>query len=190
MSESLVTEGVQPQGDAQVQGQEPTVTDGQANNEPAQGIPDNYEFTMPEGVELDKALLNEFVPIAKELKLTQAQAQKLVDLQTKTVKGIEDSRAQGWETMQEQWVSNSKSDKEYGGLQFEANVALARKAVAQFGTDALKEALDSTGMGNHPEMLRFMYRVGKAISEDTMRVGQAKPEAPKDIAHRLYPTMN
>ena len=33
------------------------------------------------------------------------------------------------------------------------------------------EMLDSSGLGNHPEMIRFLHRVGKAISEDSVVVG-------------------
>jgi len=45
-------------------------------------IPDVYaDFKVPEGMEVDKSLLNEALPVFKEMKLSQEEAQKLVDLQ-------------------------------------------------------------------------------------------------------------
>ena len=43
----------------------------------------------------------------------------------------------------------------------------AKSALDTFGNDALKSLLVETGFGNHPEIIRFMYRAGKAISEDS-----------------------
>ena len=44
------------------------------------GAPEKYEaFTLPEGYEVDEQLLNEFTPTLKELGLTQAAAQKVMD---------------------------------------------------------------------------------------------------------------
>ena len=50
----------------------------QKNEAPA--VPEAYEFTMPEGVALDKAASDEFSAVAKELKLDQATAQKVADV--------------------------------------------------------------------------------------------------------------
>ena len=36
-----------------------------------------------------------------------------------------------------------------------------------FGTEPFKQLLSESGLGNHPEVIRFMYRAGKAISEDS-----------------------
>ncbi|ECV7263739.1 TPA: peptidase, partial [Salmonella enterica subsp. enterica serovar Strathcona] len=44
------------------------------------GAPEKYAFTAPEGQELDTSALAQFEPVARELNLTQEQAQKLVDV--------------------------------------------------------------------------------------------------------------
>lgn len=135
-----------------------------------QGAPETYaDFQMPEGVELDKAAVSKFVPLAKELNLTQEQAQKVVSLYASevlpaVVAQIADARVQ----QTQQWLEQSMADKVIGGAHFDANVAVAKKALDSFGTPELKAALDETGLGNHPEVIRLLANIGKRISEDGM----------------------
>jgi hypothetical protein len=145
-------------------------------------VPEKYEFTAPEGVELDAAAVAEFEPIAKELKLTNDQAQKLVDLQTKFVQ----KQHEQWNRTVETWVSEIKSDKEIGGQALTENVKHAQRAITQFGTPELKAALDTTKMGNHPELVRVFARIGKAMAEDTFVSGSKPSNANKSAAEILY----
>ena len=86
------------------------------------------------------------------------------------------------------------SDDEFGGETFDANLKVAKSALDAFGTDPFKQLLSESGLGNHPEVIRFMYRAGKAISEDSYvgnsQGANAKSNGiPKDfdgIANALY----
>lgn len=148
-------------------------------------VPEDYEFQAPEGGELNKELVDEFKPLAKELGLSQENAQKLVDFQNKA----EQKKQENWNNLQQEWMDKSQNDQEFGGQAFEENVAVARKALDTFGNDAFKEFLDFAGAGNHPEVIRFLYRVGKAVDEDKMHKGNAS-DGPKDPAKILFPNMN
>lgn len=155
----------------------------------ATGEPVEYtDFTMPDGVEVDAELLDEFKPIAKELGLDQAKAQQLVDLGSKIAAKMHDSGIQAWRKQTTEWADQSRADQEVGGKEFDANLGTALAAVEKFGTPELKTILDESGFGNHPEVVRFMYRVGKAISGDTKLVNGTKPPS-KDRLHVIYPTM-
>ena len=66
------------------------------------------------------------------------------------------------------------------------NLALAIKAVEMFGDAELRSVLDSTGMGNHPVIVRAFYKAGKAISEDTVIRGRNVPTSDKTMADALY----
>ena len=46
-------------------------------------------------------------------------------------------------------------------------MAVAQGALARFGTPGLRAFLTESGGGNHPEVIRFMARVGNAIAEHT-----------------------
>src|SRR5687767_12536146 len=82
--------------------------------EPKTGAPEKYEdFTLPEGIELDQAAMEGFLPVAKELNLTQEQAQKLVDLQTAYVKNAADAQAKAWDKQLTEWADAARADKEF-----------------------------------------------------------------------------
>jgi len=140
-----------------------------------------YEFKSPEGVDLDTASVDEFKAIAAELKLPADAAQKVVDLAIKR----EQARAEAFADQVQAWGDEVKADKEIGGAKLDENLATARKAVDQFGTPELKSLLNSTGMGNHPEVVRMMVKIGKAISEDKIVRGGEAGKA-KDAAQVLY----
>lgn len=138
----------------------------------AEGAPDAYaDFTTDEGFELDAGVLSDFQALAKELNLSQASAQKLIDLQGK----LEAARATGAQqaitAQAETWAKAVENDAELGGEHFEATRETAAKAIQQFGSPELRQLLNETGLGNHPELVRFCQRIGKALSEDNLVLG-------------------
>lgn len=147
------------------------------------GAPEEYEpFTLPDGVEVDEAAAEQFKELARDLNLTQEQAQKLVDLQASRVQ----AQAEAWDKQLSDWADGARADKEFGGDKFDENIAVAKKALDKFGTPELRETLDA-GYGNHPEVIRLLYRVGKAISDDGFVAGGTSGQA--DKLAKLYPSM-
>ena len=135
---------------------------------PAEGAPEKYEFTAPEGKEYDSNLLTAFEAAAKDSNLTQETAQKLLD---KMAPAIAERQTEQVAAIRKDWFEASKSDKEFGGEKLEQNLGVAKKALDTFGSPELNQLLVSTGLGNHPEVIRMMYRAGKAIGEDTFVSG-------------------
>jgi len=183
-------EGVQ---DQQVSDETPVESE-TSESETPEGAPEKYEFNnkvadAPD--ELDPEVLTAFGDVAKELNLPQEAAQKVLD---KVAPVIQARQAKAIEQTKVEWANQSKSDEEFGGESLTENLDVAKASLDTFGTDALKTLLSETGLGNHPEVIRFMYRAGKAISEDSY-VGNsegANPSGsriPKDfngIANALY----
>ena len=184
------TEGVQEQ---QVS-DETSVVSETSEQETKQGAPENYEFNSKVAdapQELDSEVLTAFGDVAKELNLPQEDAQKVLD---KVAPVIQERQAKMLEQVRADWANESQTDEEFGGEALNENLNVAKQALDAFGTDAFKSLLQETGFGNHPEIIRFMYRAGKAISEDSY-VGNsegANPRGsniPKDfngIANALY----
>lgn len=157
------------------------------------GAPEKYEpFTMPEGYTLDEQLFDEFTPVLKELNLPQAAAQKVMDFAPKLIERTQQSTiAQVLEQTGlkdfPSWAAAVKTDKELGGDKYAENLAVAKKAIDTFGTPELRAVLKQTGLGNHPEVVRAFFKVGKQISEDTFVQG-SKAVPKKSTAEVLYPT--
>lgn len=149
-------------------------------------VPEKYELQMPEGFELDEEAWKVFEPEFRGLKLTNEQAQKLANANAK----VEQLRAQAAEkafnAQVEKWAEDVKADKELGGQAFEQVRDSALKAVGKFGTPELKALLNQTGLGNHPEFVRFCSRVGKQLREDDPVNVSGKATGGKSAAEILY----
>lgn len=157
--------------------------DAKADDKPA-GPPEKYEFTMPEGVELDAALMEKAEPVLRELNLTNEQANKLATLIAEQRVSEAQRSSDAYAQQVEDWGKSARDDKEFGGAAFEKSVEQAQKAIGQFGSPELKTLL-ADGLGNHPELIRFCVRVGKAIGEDG-GVDASKASTPKSAADTLY----
>lgn len=150
-----------------------------------EGAPEKYEFKAGEGVELDQEALKDFEPLARELNLNNEQAQKLVDMYgTKLLPMVQKQQAEAWQKQTEGWAESVKADKEIGGDKLTSSISTAQRALETFGTPELKEYLNTTGLGNHPELIKVFVKVGKAMSEDGMVTG--KESGQRTAAEVLY----
>ena len=164
-----------------------------SESETPEGAPETYEFNTKisdDSSELDPEVVTAFGEVAKELDLPQDAAQKVLD---KVAPLIQAKQAKVLEQVKTDWANDSQADKEFGGENLAENLNVAKTALDAFGSDSLKSLLHETGFGNHPEIIRFMYKAGKAISEDSY-VGNSEGAMsqgadPKDfnsIANALY----
>ena len=150
--------------------------------------PDTYaDFAMPEGITVDNVMLEAATPIFKEIGLTQEQAQKLVDFQAGQVQAGSERQNDDFNQMMGQWQKDSQNDSEFGGDNFDENIAIAQSAVDKFGTPELKQLLSDHGVGNHPEMIRFMVKVGKLTQEDVPGGSTNAIGGQTDRVQSLYP---
>jgi len=162
----------------------------EADESKDEGAPETYsDFTLSEGIETDKATMDEFKVLAKEENWSQEKAQKLVDLQNKAMIRVGDTLKQRWNGVQKEWRESTENDKAFGGDKLDESLVFAKSAIKKFGNDAFTEMLENTGMGNHPEVVRFLYKIGKSISEDDIMAGRAAASGPKDPAKILFPDM-
>lgn len=149
----------------------------------ADGAPEQYEFAAPEGQSFDPSVISAYSEVAKELNLSQEAAQKVLDkmgpiLATRSSEQVSQAVTQ--------WSTESKADKEFGGDALNENLAVAKRGLDAYGSPALKELLNKSGLGNHPEIIRAFWKAGKAISEDGIVTGGPSVLGGKSIADTLY----
>ena len=157
-------------------------------DEDKDGAPADYsEFKLPEGMDMDNEALQAFLPMAIESKLTQEQAQTFVDLQVKAVEKTLKKQADMWTDRVAEWTKAAENDEEYGKGEYDKSIMIARSAMRKIGGPNLAKALEDTGTGNHPEIIRLLYRLGKAIGEDNLDFGGINPGGQKTLAERMYP---
>jgi len=182
----------------------------ESEEEEESGAPESYEkFELPEGVEMTDEQFKEVSEFSQSLNLNQEQAQQAVNYHNEVVGRVladakEEANIQRMKT-QEDWVNQVKGDKEIGGAAMKENLSVALKSLNAFSDNAvdatgkpvldkaglpvskIAQALQESGFGDHPEMVRVFYRVGKLISEDSYLSGKAPTGAPKTQAETMYP---
>lgn len=182
---ALPPDGETPEQKAAREAAEKRVADEKAK---AEGAPEAYEdFTAPEGVELLGEPLEIFKSIAKEDNLSQSKAQRYIDAAVKLVEARDAQVQEHLTSVKEGWVNASKTDKEFGGDKLKESLSVAQKALKEFGSPELNELVVGAGLGDHPEFIRLLYRVGKKISEAPVVNGGAP--AAQDAASILYPSL-
>jgi hypothetical protein len=155
-----------------------------------------YNFKFPEGVEPEEEVISAFKELGKKHGLSQEAAQEVVDFQLGIEQKSQEEFKQALENVKQQWLDQSKKDPEFGGPKYEENMGFIAKAMKQYGTPELKQVLEDAAMANHPEIVRLLYRVGVAMSEDKVSGGAAgagqketSTNPFQQAARMMYPSM-
>lgn len=153
--------------------------------------PVKYEpFKMPEGVVANEKLLTEFSEVAAANKIPQDAAQKMVDIYANAVKEANDSPYRLWADTQKQWQETVRADPELGGDNFDTMRATIANAIDRVGgkeAEAARNALNFTGAGNNPDIIRLIYRFALPYSEGGQVEGRPAAVDKKTFAQTLYP---
>lgn len=137
-----------------------------------EGAPEEYkDFTVPDGMTFDKESATDFLTTAKELNLSQEQAQKLVDLYGTRLS----SQQEAQQKQSADWAAESK--KQYKKVDIE----LANKALSRFADKDTIDLLASTGLGNHPKLVGLFKSIGSQISEGKFVEPQSKGGSGKHL---------
>ena len=168
-----------------------------------EGLPDSYTFdapdSMPEGVSIDEGALENYKTVAKEVALSQEQFQKLVEYSLEQTQAAQADAEAGWNSRVQEWREAARTDTEFGGENYDANVRSALKAIDKFGDNDFKALMNSPSesnpeglaIGNHPAVLRFLNRIGKAMGDPSFVSGNEGKAEMTDTERlsRIYPTM-
>lgn len=170
---AAVTEAAPATEQADVQATETQVLQEQAAQTETPATPeaapvDFTPFTLPEGMAIDEGAMSKFSKMAKADGLTQEQAQKYVTLQTELIQGHNDSMMATLDKTTDSWKQEVLANDLFKGDAGAANIKIASEAIAKLGGEKFVEYLETTGLGNHPEMVKLGFEISKLINEDTL----------------------
>lgn len=155
---------------------------------------DGLEIAVPEGMDQFQEDIQGFSKDMQAWMMANPEAsvadalQEAANRQARVAAELMQAQKDQYETQVKEWDTAARSDKEYGGDNFDANVALAKKALEAFGNDELTQILDASGLGSHPEVIRAFVKVGRTIQESDV-VGDTMSPASSDSGMRArYPT--
>lgn len=160
------------------------------DDKPADGEDDKpveYDLKAPEGV--DEEAVTQFTETAKELGLTNEQAQAVLDREASLQQSFQEQQKETWENQVEQWEQDVRNDKDMGGDKFEATMHNVKRAFEKFSTPEFTKLVNESGWGNHPELVRVFNRIGEASAEDK-HIGGERSQGEKSLAERIYPSSN
>ena len=148
------------------------------NNPPAPVVPESYEFNLGEGLTITDELKGKFTEIAKGAKLTQEQANALIDMHSSILLDYmhqTEAKVNGW-----------VDECQKAGYLSEENLGYAKSAINYFGGSDAMNALVETGAINHPAVFKMVMTIGQLIAEDAPPKGDP-PKGPKSSADILFP---
>lgn len=160
--------------------------------ESGKDVPEEYEkFSLPEGFEYDEGKAKEFGALAKELGLSQEKAQRLVTMYVGNLQQELSAQMEAVAARNKGWQEAARNDKEFGGVDFERNLAVANEGLRRLGTPELISYLEESGLGNHPEVIRLCWRAGRLAGEDHQPDGGDAPRgrgamSEAELAKKLF----
>jgi hypothetical protein len=139
--------------------------------------PEEYKLTrpkLPDGMPYDEALEAAALPIAHKLGLTPPQLQGLVDFIAIHRAGETEQVLGAWQAETE---AASEALRKEWGANYDRQLSLAARTAKRVGGDELMTALNDSGFGNNPHLVRAFAKVAGLIGEDTMK-SDGTPTAP------------
>lgn len=161
------------------------------------GAPEAYEFTdlkLGEGVTFDKAAFDAVEPVLREMDLSQDAASKLVGAYAEKIvpmieQRVQTQAAEAGAALRADWARETQADKEIGGAHLEETKAMAARAMSKYLPQSeegqrYRTFLNESGLGNHPEQIRFMSRVGRDLGEAS--VDQSGGSRELSLSEKFY----
>ena len=159
--------------------EQPASSEGQAKYE-------YTDFALPDGAQVDEALMGDFKTLAAECGLSQESAQKMIDLQAK----VNASAMENAMRQRQAWRQEITKDVEFGQGNLQTTVQDARKLLDTYDDSGKVLAmLEQSGFGDNPDVIKFLAKVSRALPrEDNVLTGREGAKADnRSLAERLWP---
>lgn len=159
------------------------------------GAPEQFDYSdikLPEGMTLDKELLEEFEPIAKKFNLSNKSANELlglaVKLSEKNISIVQDAIQQSQIAEKNSYMQMLDQDIELNvkdSAQYEQYLSVASKGIKAVATPKFKEFIKDKGLTHHPEFIKVFHKIGQLCTE--VKIPDGNPSGKDvDAADVLY----
>jgi hypothetical protein len=163
------------------------------------GAPEGrYEVKAPEGMTFDQEAFDAVEPTLRDLNLSPAAAQALTSAYAEKVVPLLVARGEkqakeafdaNGVKLRADWESAARADPEIGGQNFDRTVDAVAQVWGKFGIkkgEGIRALLDESGLGNHPDMLRFLSRVGTSMGEKGFVTSDGRGADTRPVWDRVY----
>lgn len=141
------------------------------------GLPESvekYELKTKEGADPKDNFFVGFREQAHKAGILPHQAQQLYDWYDSTIADMVKNQQAAISQQAEAEVSELRQE---WGQAFDMKVRAAKAVVQKFGDDNFKTYLEETGLGNNPQLIKLMAKIGESLVEDKFRGDGDAPAA-------------
>lgn len=157
-----------------------------SETQPQANAEQKFTLKLPEGSSFDQKAIDAVTSFAKEKGLSQEVAQAVLEREHLAISQANTAADQAWKEQQSAWTETIKNDKEIGGATFVQSVELASRVLKKYGSPEFIQALDRSGFGNHPELVRIFNRIGKQMGDDNLVLPGAQAGGKKSMEELFY----
>lgn len=167
--------------------------EGQAAGEGEGGEAEAFAAEIPEGMdaysgefEAYNGAVNAF--LAENPTASAADALKwAAGYQAQLVADQARGMADGFNEREANWSKDTLADPDLGGANMPKTNERMVRAIQTYDKDAaFARVLNSTGLGSHPDVVRFLAKVGETAQESDIMPPTAGGEQKRSFANRLY----
>lgn len=160
------------------------------------GAPETYaDFSFPENMEVAPEAMENFKAMAKEANLPQDMAQKFAEkgaeIALNAVENYHNSQVDAYAQKVEEWHAIRAKDPLIGGTEEAQIKALGEtlRVVRAVGGEELVKALEETGGGDNPHIIKAFYKLKDMVGPDGkfVQANSGGNTTPKTPAQSIYP---
>ena len=156
-----------------------------------QDAPEDYSFEPTDDFQVPKENLDSFTQACKEAHLTKAQAEAMLNWHKSFAGDVSKLQEQQQTAQIQAWQKEILQDPEIGGQHWKAAVADSRKALNAFDADGrLRTLLKQMHADYHPDVVRVIARVGRAMGEDKFVTSKGSGTDVRALEDRMWPNMH
>jgi hypothetical protein len=148
------------------------------------------DLTLPEGLEIPEETGTQFLELINNDMKPQERAQAFLDLHhslvQQTMQQTAEAYAEQWEQTQADWQRQVQELPGIGGDNLDASLGQIAKVLDRYGDQEAREALNVTGAGNHPALVRLFHAIAKDLNEKPPVRGAPATGSPQDRASRMF----
>lgn len=178
--------------------------------------PENFDYSLPDGDELTEENKKTVIQLATDGKWTPEETKANLEAFHKMRTDEIATNVEAQKAILKEWTDEIANDKKIGGKKLGESLAKADELIAKVGKKAFYEdditdaqgvehkkgdpiknekgvhltsfgiMLKETGVGSHPEFVRFMVDLGGMVTEDQI-VHAATDQEQKPVADLFYP---
>lgn len=152
---------------------------------------DIAKLQLPEGMKADDPMFQKFSGLMTDEKLSpHERGQQMLNLYQDAVKQSRDASKAAWDNVNTEWSKQTMALPEIGGAKWDSTKTTIAKAIDGLGAEAataFRQALDLTGAGNHPAIVKALHSWASKLTEGGHIEGKGPTEPPKDIGTTFFP---